>query len=244
MHINSPKQTLPLIKGYENPPPVLKLGGDIARFGSAHTVIFIRCYNYLIACYRWSGVDTYQNAIKIANIIDEYESQGWIMTDAHIDVIGIGAGTVDALWNKGDRYKHLVKGINVAMKSTDKKRYRNVRSELAWSFRSRFRNHEIRALSAKLAIFGDAGIPEGIKGIQTEILERLEEQCTNLKYAVDERMGGAIYVESKEDYGKRMGGKSPDEFDAAALAFNDADLGVEKRPRGIGDHFSGSVIAR
>jgi hypothetical protein len=217
-------------------PPSFKLSLDPARFGPDFNVLFLRHYRWVLFCDRWSGLDTYQNAMRTANYVGQLEELGWVCTDIYVDVIGVGAGVVDALWNKDPRFRSLVKPINVSLQASNPKRWRNARSELAWNLRSAFRTFNINLYSeenklACLASEDSKSLPNGIPGIQREIIDRLEEQCTTIKYKSDERQGGAIYVESKQDYKDRTEGEhSPDEFDSLALLFNDAEIGLEKRP--------------
>jgi hypothetical protein len=209
------------------------MGLDVARMGTDKNVLWTRHHGWVIAVDRWSGLDTYESATRAARYVMEWERLGWICESLDVDAIGVGAGVVDALYHCGDRFHDLVYAINVARRSSQPDRFRNVRSELAWGLRTKFREYEVRFLTE--ALFGpDLGLP-------TVVTDRFSDQAASLRYKSDERMGSGIIVESKEEYKSRVKGKSPDEFDAMALCFNESHVGAELRPSRWG---GGSVTYR
>lgn len=229
-----PEVILPLI-GRDMDPPTFVFGYDVSRFGGDHNVFWLRHGSWIIAVGRWSSLDSYENAHVVAMIIKEMEEMGWICMWGCVDVIGVGGGVVDALWARGERFREIIKPINVAMRSTDPLRYRNVRSELCWQLRNMFRNHILFALSEQR--FGSE------MGIPNWILERLQRQATTIQYKSDERFSGVIQIQSKDEYKKLTEGQeSPDEFDALTLAINDSHVGQERRPPRGG--LGASLLAR
>jgi len=234
-----PAILLPIIAAGGDP-PTFHIGADIARFGSDHSVAWLQHANgvgdadWAIGLARWSGIDTFQSAMIISDLVQEWEETGWICMWVGVDSIGIGAGVVDALWNKSQRYGDLVKPIQFAMQSKSQSpRFRNVRSELAWNVRTKFRSRRCRILMpASLRAAGIEPQSYGFNSNYTECVERLREQMLTVTYRADEKFSGVINVESKDDYKKRLGGKSPDEFDAYTIVNNDALAGVERSPKG------------
>jgi hypothetical protein len=91
--------------------------------------------------------------------------------------------------------------VNVGQKATDTERFFNLRAEIFWGLRERFRD-------------GDISVPDD---------QELIGQLSNIKYKFDSR--GRTRIESKDEMQKR-GLKSPDKADAVALAFM-GTVGVE-----------------
>ena len=82
------------------------LGVDVARFGSDNSVISVRHGNALLSQEIIHGMDTMTLAKRTRDVAAEDKSEG-----VNVDVIGIGAGVVDALNDMGVQG---VSGINVA----------------------------------------------------------------------------------------------------------------------------------
>ncbi len=110
---------------------------------------------------------------------------------AQVDVVGIGAGVVDRL----DELDKPVAAASAGSKSSDPDQYANARAEWFWGLRSRFES-------------GDIDIDP--------VDEELMAQLASLKWKADSR--GRIMIESKDDMKKR-GLESPDDADAASIAF-------------------------
>jgi len=115
---------------------------------------------------------------------------------ASVDGTGVGAGVVDRLKELGfDIYDY----VSASAPSDD--RFYNLRSESYWHLREMFE-------------FGLIDVDEND--------EELEAQLTTLKWAINR--SGKIQVESKEDYIKRNGSKSPDAADGANMACWDGPM--------------------
>lgn len=147
------------------------IGVDVARFGDDETVYGIRQGDRLVKIGHWSKWDTMKTANWLNQVVTtENPDQGWI------DVIGIGAGVVDRIKELG--HKHI-KGVNVAEKAKDEKKFINRRAEIFWNLRERFQR-------------GDIEIPNDGK---------LIAQLAGLKYEFDS--SGKLKMESKEDMKRR-----------------------------------------
>jgi len=256
-----PSVLLPALGCHPDTPPILVGGTDIARFGANVSMMYLRLRsrprNWIVSFCRWSGTDTYYSAAVITSYLEEVERAGWILEWFCIDAIGLGAGTVDALWNSSRRMKDLIRPINVSIPSKAvSPRFRNVRSEIAWNTRQFFRTYSIAFLNqiwldkpAVRRVFADAGFPltdrtAGRLGIPDWLgSERLREQATTLLYKADEMSQSGIQVESKEQFKLRTEQSSPDEFDALALTLNDRWSGLEDRKADNRGDFGAQSVA-
>ena len=131
------------------------------------------------------------SAGRVARMADAHQPD-----TIHVDEIGIGAGVLDRLRERGLR----ASGINVGEAAFDKEHYANRRSEIFWDLRERFRT-------------GDISIPKDDSLLMAQLVA--------LKFTYTSR--GQIKLESKEDMAKRRGTSqgwaSPDRADALAIAF-------------------------
>jgi hypothetical protein len=116
------------------PGVTIRLGVDVARFGSDASVIMV-------------SAGPRVNIVKVIRKQDTMAIAGAVIqafreTGAHaanIDVIGIGAGVVDRLTEQ-----HFnVTGVNVGDRAVDNDRYINLRAELYWLLREEFRDAAI-----------------------------------------------------------------------------------------------------
>lgn len=129
--------------------------------------------------------NTMELAGVIANIIDNEKPY-----KVYIDVIGVGAGVVDRLHERG---YWQVEGINVSNRAAERSKYHNKRAEL-WH-------------ATKEWLMEEAGveIPDD---------DELHGELCNIGYKADS--AGRLQMESKEDMEKR-GLPSPDRADALCL---------------------------
>lgn len=162
------------------------VGADIARFGSDESVAYARQGGCVIAAEFWRGQDTQASAGRIAAFARTHQA-----ARVQVDEIGVGAGVVDAMQAAGAP----VTGINVGAGSRDPERFLNLRAEIFWGLRERFRA-------------GEVSIPPAD--------DVLYSQLCALKYKFS--AASKIQIESKDDMRKR-GLPSPDRADALALAF-------------------------
>lgn len=166
----------------------LEGGLDVARLGSDSNALCIRRGPAVLAEYRWSGLDTMQTVGKVRAILTE-----WLgLVALKVDVIGVGAGVADRLREAG----YPVVDVNVASAASDPERFANLRHELWWNLRERFREGQIAGPFDETTL----------------------GQLTSIKYKYDSRHTAPL-IESKDDMRKR-GLRSPDQAEAVLLAFS------------------------
>lgn len=120
-------------------------------------------------------------------------------TSVKVDSIGIGWGLCGELRNRRREHGAAIHAVNVAEKSSQPERYRNLRAQIWWEIG--------RKLSADRA--WDLSTMDNADRTVAELLEPLWE--------LD--ISGRIQIEAKDDIRKRNGGRSPDHADALQLAY-------------------------
>jgi hypothetical protein len=161
------------------------VGVDIARFGTDDSSMIGRQGDVVLGAETWHGNDTMQSTGKIKH-------QGF---KANVDVIGVGAGVVDRL----AELEFPVNGINVGESAIDKEHFKNLRAELYWNLRDKFKDGEI-----------------DLSRISQSVYDRMSGELTSIKYKYTSK--GQIQIEAKKEMKKRLG-RSPDLADALMLAF-------------------------
>ena len=166
------------------------LGVDVARFGTDDTV-FIGYGDYKQTCKeRFNG----QNLVKTANMIKakiKNEKYKVIV----IDDTGLGGGVTDILneWIADSVIKGVtVLAVNFAQKSSFDE-YEGIVTQMYYNVKDMLKDKEIQV------------VKDG----------RLFGELSSRKYKFTTK--GKIKVESKDEYKKRTGSKSPDEGDAFIL---------------------------
>ncbi len=195
----------------ENAP--VEAGLDVARMGGDKNALCIRQGPKILAEHSWSGLDLMETVGKVRHLLTPYPT----LKALKIDVIGVGAGVHDRLKEQ----KYPVVEINVASKPSDAEKFVNLRCELWWGLRERFR--------------------EG--GVSGPLNETTLGQLASIRYAYDSRHTHPV-IESKEQ-SKKRGVPSPDEAEAVLLAFAPSPppaAGVTKDvPR---EHYRGAAAER
>lgn len=168
------------------------LGVDVAREGGDKTVIAPRRGNVLIELRRYDKQSTMQTANRLDGIM-----RGTDIV-AVIDVIGVGGGVVDRVRELG----HQVIAFNASRRtdmldSSGELGFVNQRAASWWNLR------EMLDPDSGL----DVALPDD---------DLLTGDLTTPTWRV--MSGGRIQVESKDDIKKRLG-RSPDDGDAAVMAF-------------------------
>lgn len=171
-------------------------GLDVADDGNDKNALAIRKGNKLLHIEEWSGIDVGQTTMKALEICEKLNVE--IM---NYDSIGVGAGVKSTI----NMIKPKIKcnAISVAESPTNgkygekenKDTFINLRAELWWKMRDRFKNKEISLLD------------------DNELISELSQPL----YFFNEK--GKIQIESKKDMRKR-GIKSPNKADALLLAFH------------------------
>ena len=173
------------------------LGVDVARFGSAETVVAKREGDSLVGFEAWRGLDTVYSAGRVGQIARDFEAERIMVDD-----IGVGGGLTDQLAGAG----LPAFGVNVGRHPFDRGHHVNLKSELTLGVQNRLRDGEI------------ALCPEAR---QTQ----LAREATTLRVAY--APGGKRKIESKEEYVRRVGRSPDywdalvlafDDLDAAPLA--------------------------
>lgn len=169
------------------------MGVDVARRGKDASAICIRQGNHVLGreVLIRKKLDTMQVVGWIESEMKNLVSSGYEVGEVLIDSIGLGAGVVDRLLEKGVD----VRGINVSESPSVGSEYFNLRSELWWRCRDWFERR-------------DCLIPNDEKLIEELVAVQQDYNSDKLK------------VESKEKTRKNLDrGASPDRADAFVLTF-------------------------
>jgi len=169
------------------------LGVDVARRGKDASAICIRQGNHVLGreVLIRKKLDTMQVVGWIESEMKNLTSSGYEIGEVLIDSIGLGAGVVDRLLEKGID----VRGINVSESPSVGSEYFNLRSELWWRCRDWFERR-------------DCLIPNDEKLIEELVAVQQDYNSDKLR------------VESKEKTRRNLDrGASPDRADAFVLTF-------------------------
>lgn len=181
-----------------NPESQIYAGIDVALTGD-ETTICIKQGDVVLHEGAWRLPDLMESVGKAQNILDQF---GGKSIQVRVDVIGMGQGFADRLRELG--YK--VTGVNVGSASSDKEQWANLRHELWWQLRERFR--EERIAPAPGVSFTDV----------------TKAQLSDIQYKFQSNYTKPV-IEPKAETKKRTG-MSPDRAEAMMLAF-----GVLPRPK-------------
>lgn len=190
------------------------LGVDVARFGSDSTVLQPRYGSMVPFADTYFKEDTMQTAGRVWSRLQNLPTE-----HVGVDVIGLGAGVVDRLWELQKEQNALnnqqwskIVGVNVALPATampkalGQMEFANRRAELYWELRERFERGDIYLMPDE-----DGNPPED-----------LMDQLSSLQYKY---VGNKIYIEEKAEFKKRFNGnKSPDQADALMLTFDAVEV--------------------
>lgn len=168
LHLLEAAQRRELEPGY----PV-RLGLDVARFGSDETVLYKREGSVYRLLDSWQGLRTTETSARATH---HFFSEG--AADIVVDSVGVGAGVVDQMFEN----ELPVVALNVGdLPADDDQRFANLRAELYWKVR-------------EAAESGDLDLdPED---------EDLVAEFSNIRY-FHRAKDGAIQIESKKDMKKR-----------------------------------------
>jgi len=176
-------------------PDAVRIGGIDVGGGGDRTVLVERVGSAVRRIESFSDTDPMKTVGRLANLIQE-----WNLEKVKIDVAGIGWGVAgrlrEVLKERGS--KCTVRGLNFASKSTQPKRFLNLRAEAWWNGRELSRNE-----LWSLANLDDDAIGE----------------LTTPRYEIVDS-SGKIKIEKKDEVRERLG-RSPDIADALLLAFYD-----------------------
>lgn len=116
-------------------PSVVRLGVDVARFGSDSTIIYERRDGLCRKVAEYHGADT---MVVTGHIIRAQQETG--ADRVYIDEIGVGAGVVDRLKEQG--YSWAI-GVNFGAGAQDSEKYANQRGECYWLMRQAIERGEL-----------------------------------------------------------------------------------------------------
>jgi phage terminase large subunit len=161
----------------------VSVGLDIAGPGDDETVAAVTCDGSLLELRAWNLPDPRG---VIADLLTRWRPR---LGTVRLDSAGIGYHVGTHLRDLG----YAVEMVNVGTAATDPERFLNLRAELSWGMRERFR----------------AGVISGI------VDDDMVAQLAALRYELTPR--GQVQIESKADMRKR-GVRSPDKADALMLS--------------------------
>ena len=165
------------------PKKFVKAGCDVARFGSDETIIFLSDGEYFDIKWAVVGKDTMEVSGKLNSLYREYDLEKIAVDDS-----GVGGGVSDSCKERG----LPVQRVNFGEEAIEKEKFANLKAEMFWMLRERFKRDEIK-------------IPDD---------DILKNQLANIRYSYTSK--GQIKIESKDE-AKRRGMKSPDRADALAI---------------------------
>ena len=199
----------------------VRIGVDVARFGSDESVIYPRIGNDArsFEAKRYRGLDTVQLSGRVIEMVKSFQELGKTNIQVFVDGTGLGAGVVDVLRSLNPGFG--VHEVLFGGAPVDTKTYR-------------FRVGEIWDRMRK-AIKGALALPNE----QGELGRELKEQLTQRQYGFT--LKGQVHLEPKDEMKKR-GLESPDLADALALTYATDTVNALKVP--IGDaQYTGIVKA-
>ena len=173
------------------------MGVDVARFGNDKSVIAKMEGNILYAVEQWEKIDTatFADIVKGEIIAEHIDSE-----NVGVDVVGVGAGTVDILKSKGYNVVEIISGASAEdCDETGGHQFLNLRSQMWWALRERIKKGEFLI-----------DMP-----IESEQAQTIIKDLTAPKYEIvrDKQ----IKAESKANIRNRLG-RSPDTGDAVVYA--------------------------
>ena len=212
-------------------------GGDIGG-GKAHSVIVARFGPVVTKPQAWLKPDTIDTAFKMLDFCETFRlpkrGDAWEprIKALRYDVVAIGQG-VSAVMKRNPRPGLVVTGINTGDSPSDtrwpdsetaQEKFFNLKAELWWSARERFkltyemvlfledkRDSDGEPLGKEHPVEDLISLPDDPNDVQ---LQRMLDQLSQVKWT--RRENGKIQIESKASLSKR-GVASPDHADALML---------------------------
>ena len=177
---------------------------DPARYGPDSTLTAVRRGPVIEKLVEWKNASTTETADRVEKLaLEAGVKRKWIASAVGekpgtivVDVVGLGAGVVDILKDKGFE----VTEFNGGTFGYEQRRFLNVRAEAAWNLRKLLEDDVI-------------AIPRDTK-LFDELL------ATNWSPTAD----GKVRIEAKPDIKTRLG-RSPDRADAVMMAMSEQAVG-------------------
>lgn len=206
-------KTFAELSGWEIPDGTPTYGQDMARFGSDLNVLTPTRGGWTDQQIVWNKkgqgkLDLTESGDQILQILDPLDDT----VTLNIDDTGNGGGTTDYLRRVSHEsmmggkpaHRYKIRAYNFSSKDfmtdADRDKYYDVTSFLYWNLRKKFMD----------------------KAIALHFDQQLFNELVGRRWGI---VNGKIKVESKDDYKKRTGGKSPDKSDSLALAHAPATTG-------------------
>jgi len=181
--------------------PVACLGVDVARFGGDRSCLVERVGWDLQRVDSKQGLDTRELAFLVIERAKDLRARTGLPVQVNIDETGVGSGVVDQCKpHSGDGITYS--GVNFGAAASDAGRFVNLRAEMYWRVRELLRQGN-----------NEPNLSISAEGPETDRLAA-QLSATRYEYNANEK----IKIESKEKMRER-GMPSPDEADAAVLAF-------------------------
>jgi hypothetical protein len=188
-------------EAYEDDPDAVRIGGLDVGGGGDRTVLVERVGSAVKRIESFTDRDPMSTVGRLVHLIEE-----WNLEKVRVDVIGVGWGVSgrlrEVLKERGSKCK--VQGVNFASRSTQPKRFANIRAEAYWNGRELSRNKAWSLASLDNDAIAELTVP---------------------RYKIADS-SGKILIEAKDDIRERLG-RSPDIADALLLAFYDGTGNAE-----------------
>lgn len=207
-------KTFAELSGWQIPDGPFSYGQDMARYGTDQCVNFKRHGGWVEAPHAWGKSSLMDSADRIIKLLDPFDFNSRLS----IDDTGNGGGTTDrlrqmrneAMASGAPAHQYQLAAYDFGSKTLMQRpdQFHDITSELYWNLRGWFMRKQI-------------ALPKD---------QRLFDELAGRRWFVNK--SGKIQVESKDEYKKRTGGKSPDFADALALCFSD---GLRKTVQPGGD---------
>lgn len=184
---------------------------DVARFGRDRTVVCVRRGRVVTEFVVWQGEDTSETTGRVLRLVRRLHDDGRSpVREVVVDAVGIGAGVADQLrdelsevtwWESGTRGRGLrersprLREFKGGAKAKDPSRFADLRSQAAWAVRTHLEEGE-------LALPDDSDLRRELRALRTEVTAK-----------------GKVRLEGKDRTKSRLGGASPDRFDALSMSF-------------------------
>ena len=172
----------------------IRLGVDVARYGSDRTVFLIRNDLRILFIKELNKKSTMTTTGWILRLMKEYDISP---EHIYIDDCGVGGGVTDRLEEQG----YAVTPVNNGAGADDKEQFMNKRAECYWLLRQALDPVKENSLT----------IPVEWAGLVKEL--------HLIRYGYGSR--GQIKIEEKKEVKKRLG-RSPDLADALALTYDES----------------------
>ncbi|HUP02149.1 MAG TPA: hypothetical protein VM737_11610, partial [Gemmatimonadota bacterium] len=174
------------------------LAVDPARYGMDQTVLAVRRGAVVERIVAWAKKDTMETVGRVSEALAELPAGRRLV----VDEVGIGAGVVDRLRERGAGPLPF----NGGRRPRDPNRFANTRAECFWALRKLLENGEI-------------ALPHD---------EKLFDELALMRWRTNS--AGKVMIEPKDRLKERIG-RSPDRADAVAMAFWWVADRQERRPR-------------